>query len=303
MQVSQFSSCLCHHLYSAALFCKSVNLDQSPQKCSYPPDLDCFMPLKLNRLVTAWHETPDASNYVSSAECSALYLTFESADFHLLLRNNHTRFVDGSWGNSWTCCHDTFSLVLEPFLRPRTILWMSWYCIDCPLTVASTSFVNVLSSALNDSSSLDASKIVWICCIDQEVSDVRGMDENVVSMVRLLLETRTRAKKKFDAREKNESLSFICSMSSSCTGSSSLQWKASTLRPNRRGINLVGDISYWLRSTRAANTSERKVLVTSGPSRSAYWKSMTCVICNDTHTLISSYHFHREVKWCHGFTF
>lgn len=256
------------------------------------------MPFKLDRLVTAWHETPDASNDVSSAECSALYLTFESADFHLLLRNNHTRFVDGSWGNSWACCHDTFSLVFEPFLRPRTILWMSWYCIDCPLTVASTSFVNVLSSALNDSSSLDASKISWICCIDQEVSDVRGMDENVVSMVRLLLETQTRAKKN-GARE--IILVFICSMSSSCAGSSSLQWKASALGPNRRGINLVGDISYWLRSTRAANTSERKVLVTSGPSRSAYWKSMTCVICNGTHTLISSCHFHPEVNWCHGF--
>jgi len=231
-------------------------------------------------------------------------LNFWVRRFSSSITKQPTRFVDGSWGNSWACCHDTFSLVLEPFLRPRTILWMSWYCIDCPLTVASTSFVNVLSSALNDSSSLDASKILWICCIDQEVSDVRGMDENVVSMVRLLLETRTRAKKnKFDAREKEWILVFICSMSSSCTGSSSPQWKASALGPNRRGINLVGDISYWLRSTRAANTSERKILVTSGPSRSAYWKLMTCVICNGTHTLISSYHFHREVKWCHGFTF
>jgi len=255
------------------------------------------MPFKLDRLVTAWHETPDASNYVSSAECSALYLTFESADFHLLLRNNHTRFVDGSWGNSWACCHDTFSLVLEPFLRPRTILWMSWYCIECPLTVASTFLVNVLSSALNDSSSLDASKISWICCIDQEVSDVRGTDENVVSMIRLLLETWTRAKKKWCSWKRI--LVFICSMSSSCTGSSSLQWKASALRPNRWGINLVGDISYWLRSTRAANTSERKVLVTSGSSRSACWKSTTCVICNGMHTLISSCHFHHDAMDLH----
>ena len=41
------------------------------------------------------------------------------------------------------------------------------------------------------------------------MSDVRGMDENVVSMVRLLLETRTRAKKINSMLvKKNESLSL-----------------------------------------------------------------------------------------------
>ena len=39
------------------------------------------MPFKLDRLFTAWYEAPDTSNYVSSAECSALYLTMNPQIF------------------------------------------------------------------------------------------------------------------------------------------------------------------------------------------------------------------------------
>ena len=50
-------------------------------KCGYSQNLDCFMPFKLDRLFTAWYEAPDTSNYVSSAECSALCLTLNPQIF------------------------------------------------------------------------------------------------------------------------------------------------------------------------------------------------------------------------------
>ena len=268
MQVSQFSLCPSYFLCFVVLSCILVSLISMSMEMRLLTEPGLLYAVQTPEAV---HSLVRSAGYLELCIFRWMFrsvLNFESADFHLLLRNNHTRFVDGSWGNSWTCCHDTLSLELESFLRPRTIPWMSRYWIEFPLTVASTSFVNVLSSALNDSSSLDASKISWICCIDQDVSDVRGRDDNVVSMVRLFCEWVRGRKLVLVWRNEPSSLYVL-------SGAKLLHWfKFTLVKGFCTRIYPTKSKSCWrhihlLRSTRVGtvNTFERKVPVTSRPSR------------------------------------